>query len=51
MSRKKTSTKNKPRKNTRQSFNPTLLWAGLGIIVLVLAGIFLFKPGVFNTLA
>ena len=45
MSRKKTSAKNKSRKNTKQQFNPTLLWGGLGIIVLILAGVFLFNPG------
>ncbi len=39
MSCKKTS-----RQNKKQNFNPNLLWAGLGIILVVLAGIFLFKP-------
>jgi len=45
MSNKKKSQKKTSHKNTRQQFNPTLLWAGLGIIVLVLAGVFLFNPG------
>jgi len=45
MSRKKSSAKNKSRKSTKQQFNPTLLWGGLGIIVLILAGVFLFNPG------
>lgn len=39
MSRKKTS-----RKTPKQTFNPTLLWAGLGIVVIALAGVFLFNP-------
>ena len=39
MSRKKT-----PHRNKKQNLNPNLLWAGLGIILVVLAGIFLFKP-------
>jgi rhodanese-related sulfurtransferase len=29
----------------KQTFNPTLLWAGLGLIAVILAGVFLFKPG------
>lgn len=45
MSNKKKSQKKTSHKNTRQQFNPTLLWAGLGIIVLVLAGVFLLNPG------
>ena len=45
MSSKKKSQKKASHKNTKQQFNPTLLWAGLGIIVLVLAGVFLFNPG------
>ena len=45
MSNKKKSQKKTSHKNTKQQFNPTLLWAGLGIIVLVLAGVFLFNPG------
>lgn len=39
MSRKKTS-----RQTKQQTLNPALLWAGLGIIVLVLAGVFFFRP-------
>ena len=36
----------KPSQQTqKQTFNPTLLWAGLGLIAVVLAGVFLFKPG------
>jgi len=49
MSNKKKSPKNTSKntsgKNVKQQFNPTLLWAGLGIIVLVLASVFLFNPG------
>lgn len=45
MSNKKKSRKNTSQKNKKQQFNPTLLWAGLGVIVLVLAGVFLFNPG------
>ncbi|MCK6540410.1 MAG: rhodanese-like domain-containing protein [Anaerolineales bacterium] len=44
MSRKKTSRKNPSRKTPKQIFNPTLLWAGLGIVLVVLAGVFLFNP-------
>ena len=44
MSKKKTSQKNISRKNTKQNFNPTLLWTGLGIVLVVLIGAFLFKP-------
>ena len=43
MSKKKTSPKNTSHKRTKQNFN--LLWAGLGIILVVLVGVFLFKPG------
>jgi rhodanese-related sulfurtransferase len=32
------------RQNKKQTFNPTLLWAGLGIVLVVLAGAFLFNP-------
>ncbi len=45
MSNKKKSQKNTSHKNTKQQFNPTLLWAGLGVIVLILAGVFIFNPG------
>lgn len=45
MSRKKTSHKQSARKTARQTFNPTLLWAGLGILVLVIAGILFINPG------
>jgi len=44
-SQKKISHKSASHKNAKQQFNPTLLWAGLGVIVLVLAGVFLFNPG------
>lgn len=44
MSRKKTSRKNPSRKTLKQTFNPTLLWVGLGIILVALAGVFLFNP-------
>jgi len=44
MSRKKTTRKNTSQKTKKQTFNPTLLWAGLGIILVLLAGVFLFKP-------
>ena len=40
MSRKKAS-----HRNAKQDFNPALLWAGLGILAVVLAGIFLLSPG------
>jgi len=45
MSNKKKSAKKKSHKSAKQSINPTLLWGGLGIIVLILAGVFLFDPG------
>ena len=45
MSKKKTSKKSTSRKNTKQNFKQTLLWAGIGIVVLILAGVFLFNPG------
>lgn len=45
MSRKKTSAKSKSQKKKQQSFNPTLLWGGVAVIVLILAGVFLFNPG------
>lgn len=43
MSKKKTSPQNTSRKSTKHNFN--LLWAGLGIVLVVLVGVFLFKPG------
>lgn len=43
--KKKSSRKNIPQKSKKQTFNPTLLWAGLGLIAVVLAGAFLFNPG------
>lgn len=43
--KKKLSRKSLPQKSSKQSFNPTLLWVGLGILVVVLAGVFLFNPG------
>ncbi len=43
-SKKKSSHKNIPQKNNKQTFNPTLLWAGLGILAVILAGIYLFNP-------
>jgi len=39
MSRKKTT-----QHNTKQKGNLNSIWIGLGIIVIVLAGVFLFKP-------
>lgn len=43
--KKKSSPKNTPQKAKKQTFNPTLLWAGLGLIAVVLAATFLFRPG------
>ena len=43
--KKKSSRKNIPQKTKKQTFNPTLLWAGVGLIAVILAGIFLFNPG------
>lgn len=45
MSNKKKSAKNVSGKNAKKNSNSTLLWAGLGVVVLILAGIFLFRPG------
>lgn len=42
--KKKSSHKNFPQKSKKQTFNPTLLWAGLGILAVILAGIYLFNP-------
>ncbi len=44
MSRKKTPRKNPSRKTPKQTFNPTLLWAGLGVVLVALAGVFFFNP-------
>jgi rhodanese-related sulfurtransferase len=39
-------TAQKPSRQTKKgTFNPTLLWAGLGIVAVVLAAVFLFNPG------
>ena len=43
MSRKKTTHKNTHQKTTKQTFNPTLLWVGLGILAVVLVGAFFFN--------
>lgn len=43
-SHQKTSHPKPARQTKKQSFNPTLLWAGLGIVLVVLAGAFLFRP-------
>ena len=40
MSRKKTS-----KKNIKKKSNQNLLWVGLGIVLIVLVGAFLFRPG------
>jgi rhodanese-related sulfurtransferase len=45
MSRKKTTRKHTHQKTTKQAFNPTLLWVGLGILAIALVSAFLFKPG------
>ena len=39
------SQKKKSRQTKKQTFNSTLLWAGLGIILVVIEGVFLFKRG------
>lgn len=44
-SQQKTSHPKSSQQTKKQTFNPTLLWAGLGIVAVVLAGVFLFKPG------
>lgn len=43
-SKKKSTRKNIPQKSKKQTFNPTLLWAGVGLIAVILAGVFLFNP-------
>lgn len=43
MSNKKASRKKLSRKNVKQKLNPALVWAGLSIISIVLAGAFLFR--------
>lgn len=45
MSSKKSNRKQLPSKGKKQTLSPTLLWAGLGILVVILAGVFLFNPG------
>ena len=40
----KTSHPKSSQQTKKQTFNPTLLWAGLGLIAVVLAGVFLFNP-------
>lgn len=45
MSQKKKAHQKTSRQTKKQTFNPTLLWAGVGIIAVILAGAFLFKPG------
>ena len=45
MSNKKKSAKNVSSKNAKKNSNSTLLWAGLGIVLLVLVGVFIFRPG------
>ena len=43
MSRKKTTSKNTHQKTTKQTFNPALLWAGLGILAVLLVSAFFFN--------
>lgn len=45
MSSKKSNRKQLPSKGKKQTLSPSLLWAGLGILVVILAGVFLFNPG------
>lgn len=40
----KTSHQKPSRQTKKQTFNPTLLWAGVGIIAVILAAAFLFRP-------
>lgn len=44
-SQQKTSHQKPARQTKKQTFNPTLLWAGVGLIAVILAGVFLFNPG------
>lgn len=39
------SKKKKSQRNAKQKSNSNLLWIGLGVIVVVLIGAFLFRPG------
>lgn len=45
MSNKKASRKNISQKNKKQTVNPALLWVGVALIAVILAGVFLFNPG------
>jgi rhodanese-related sulfurtransferase len=45
VSHQKTSHPKPSQQTKKQTFNPTLLWAGLGLLAVVLAGVFLFRPG------
>lgn len=45
MSNKKKPRKTTPKKYTKQKFTPTLLWASLGAIAVVIAAVFLSNPG------
>jgi rhodanese-related sulfurtransferase len=45
MSSRKTNRKQQPSKGKKQTFNSILLWAGLGIFAVILAGIFFLNPG------
>lgn len=45
MSQKKKAQHKTSRQTKKQTFNPTLLWAGVGIIAVILAAVFLFNPG------
>ena len=38
------SQKKKSRQTKKQTFNPVILWVGLGILAIVLAGFFFFRP-------
>ncbi|MFZ5887766.1 MAG: rhodanese-like domain-containing protein [Chloroflexota bacterium] len=45
MSNKKAARKNITQKSKKQALNPALLWGGVGILAIIFAGVFLFKPG------